>query len=188
MAKAKKGRRTKHVVQKGKEDLEPGASPVPGLVVHKVFEHGEAVWYTGWSPDSKLLGTSSSAGTFVLDMETGQNRPLAKYPTNDFPSDICWSPDGRWIAVADGGNIRLLNSGDHRVGVTLVEKKDRVELFDFSPDGSLLVASYMGSESVGVAVQNVATGKSLFKKKRCCSILRGFLLVEGWWDIVYIER
>lgn len=78
--------------------------------------------YLDWSPDSQWLVYVSGADQpdiSILNIETGETRPLAAGPAKDVNPD--WSPDGRRIAFASSRN-------------------SRDEIFVVDPDGGNLIS------------------------------------------------
>ena len=71
-----------------------------------------------WSPDGSSLAYQAGAPAgsnplTVVELSTGQTHELASGPLGPMsPSVSPWSPDGRWIAIADTGGDLLVVSRD----------------------------------------------------------------------------
>jgi quercetin dioxygenase-like cupin family protein len=115
-----------------------------------------------FSPDGKLLATTSQAAALVLDAETGETvHTLVGRDRRMRPTVVAFAPDGRTLAVGrswvnEPGEVECWDvvtgtlrhsSGGHAAGVTCLA---------FSPDGQLLAS---GSRDRTVAFWDVATGR-----------------------------
>ena len=63
-----------------------------------------------WSPDSKLLGTTSNREINVIDIESGASRTLISWHDKPtwFTRGATWSPDGRTIVFAAGSSFESM--------------------------------------------------------------------------------
>jgi WD40 repeat protein len=79
-----------------------------------------------------------------------------------FVPNFVWSPDGRWIATADGHRrtVRLWDAATGRVVRTFWGHRDSVNRVAFSPDGKRLVSA---SSDRSARVWEVKTGKALLR-------------------------
>lgn len=103
----------------------------PALSLHKIIELPAAVSSATWSPDSRrllfdlpfmakdgLVGRSQ-----LLDVETGKLSKLG-YGLNNGLGHFFWSPDGKYIAVTNHGELRVVTyPGFQEVGA--ITWKDR---------------------------------------------------------------
>jgi WD40 repeat protein/transcriptional regulator with XRE-family HTH domain len=115
--------------------------------------HTDAVWSAVFSPDGKRIVTASGDGTVkVWDAVTGKELLSVKSVTKDTrpPGSAfeAWgwfwyatfSPDGKYLATADGDGIAHIwdaVTGEERLA--LEGHSDEVYHIEFSPDGSRLV-------------------------------------------------
>ena len=83
-------------------------------------------WFSlAWSPDGSSLAYQAgapggSAPLKVADLLTGQTHELATGPIGlMLPGGSPWSPDGRWIAIADAGGDLLVVSRDGTERITV---------------------------------------------------------------------
>jgi hypothetical protein len=57
--------------------------------------------------------TSEGASTCLLDLMSGESRPLGKAPVERYAYQLAWSSDARWLAIEDDlslGFMRLAHS------------------------------------------------------------------------------
>ncbi len=66
----------------------------------QLTSNGDSYRYMdSWSPDSKKIVFHDKGGAFyLLDVETGESKMVAKNPSQNARSTISWSHDSRWIA------------------------------------------------------------------------------------------
>jgi WD40 repeat protein len=98
-----------------------------------------------FSPDGKLLAAGSYGRVTVWDLTTAKP---AKVLTNVLGAvnDLKFSPDGKLLAVAGGqpsarGDLRLFNTKDWRLVVSLGGHLDTVSGVAWSPDGTRLASA-----------------------------------------------
>lgn len=107
----------------------------------------DTVYGLAWGPDGKQLaiaGTISNqqgspGGLHVFDAQLANHKVIDR----DFGfHDVCWSPDGRWIAVVktagEKSQVRLWSPEGASGPVLSVDGK--VSCISFSPDGKVLAA------------------------------------------------
>lgn len=119
------------------------------------------VWSVEFSPDGKMLATSSiDQSVKVWDWKTGKLiRSFEGF--TDLTRAIAFSPDGKAIASADSGQIKLLDISNGKIkktfGVANTEDYSNIILsMKFAGDGKTLVAG----SSDNFAFWNTETGTS----------------------------
>jgi WD40 repeat protein/energy-coupling factor transporter ATP-binding protein EcfA2 len=127
--------------------------------------HTGAVYLTAFSPDGKLLATSSYDNTVRLwDMRDPQDpKPLGKPITGfgSWVSSAVFSPDGKTLAAAgDDHMVRLFDVTDpahpRPIGRPLDQDTGTIYLIAFSPDGKTLAAACEHQKVQTWNVQDVA--------------------------------
>ncbi len=121
------------------------------------------------SPDGRLLASvARGGGAVVFDADTGAKRWQLD---GEIASGICWSPDGRHLALGEtgqgGGELTLIDttpaSGGAPEKLSLPPPTSKCGLFDspyrtaFSGDGRLVVFTSASWGSAGVSLYDVAT-------------------------------
>ena len=98
-----------------------------------------------FSPDGKLLAAGSYGRVTVWDLTTAKP---AKILTNVLAAvnDLKFSPDGKLLAVAGGqpsarGDLRLFDTTDWKLVVSLGGHLDTVSCVSWSPDGAKLLSA-----------------------------------------------
>jgi len=98
-----------------------------------------------WSPDGSVLALLQTNGKIVLRNRQGEERGSFSSNPRDYYShadifDICFSPDGEYLAANVYGKTELW-SVDGRLVRTLTGKTAQLHSVDFSPDGKFLVTT-----------------------------------------------
>jgi|GEM_PF-858364 eukaryotic-like serine/threonine-protein kinase len=88
-----------------------------------------------WSPDSRLLAIATAGQIWVKNVDSGG----VLYENALWVTDLTWSPDGDFLAVA-GETITLLDTTEWIVLGTLVGDTGRVNAITFTPDGGRLLS------------------------------------------------
>jgi WD40 repeat protein len=116
-----------------------------------------------FSPDGKLLASSSDDGFRLWDLATG--KALHHLKENQFsPSALAFSPDGKVLAIGgDDKAIRLWEVATGKVIRRWDRPEDFVRILAFSPDGKSVI-SY-GNPGSDLSVWATATGKLLARHK-----------------------
>ncbi len=124
--------------------------------------HGDLVWSASFSPDGKLLATSSygSRDVLVYDVATWQTKATIRgvyreisspqtsgprLPGADRGADsvfsVAFSPQGEWLATGDGGGVQLLRVGHYDAPAARVSSIGLVRSIAFQPDGLGLITA-----------------------------------------------
>jgi WD40 repeat protein len=119
-----------------------------------------------WRPDGKALAVQAERGIEIRDALTGQlvHRVDAGYNPHPHPS-WAWSPDGAYLATADGAGLRIwdvLGRGKNNRTVDTGREYLRGRTLAWSPDSQQLAAVVVQKEAVVVKVWEAATGKETF--------------------------
>jgi WD40 repeat protein len=86
--------------------LRPLAQDQPTWLRSKT--HGEGTSLARFSPDGRRLLTAGFASSVLRFWDAATREEIFQIPTTVSYSDATFSPDGRWVATADGdGNVRL---------------------------------------------------------------------------------
>jgi WD40 repeat protein len=109
-----------------------------------------------WEPDHRNDG-----GTiYIWDLR--RDRQLCATQIAARPYSLCFSPDGRWLAVTYPkkilGTVELRKVATGEVAMTLVGHTGAVTSIDFSPDGKMLLSGGLDGTA---RLWDVATGKLL---------------------------
>jgi WD40 repeat protein len=184
-----------------------------GRTLAAAFEGAVAVWDTAvpaephWitvpdaepavalSPDGRLLYVGTPSSIAVFDVDSGGQLREAELPG----AELELSPDGTRLAVAEGGEVVLVDAA------TLVERnrwpghRDTSEDLRFSHDGTLLASA---SADTTAAVWDAATGARLHLFEGHSGLVEGLafspddqtLYTAGWdrlvltWDLSGRQR
>lgn len=156
--------------------VDEGGAPVaalvkagPGLAVRRWAGRQEKVTPLSdhftraarFSPDGRRVASVGSANVQLL--ERGSRRLVWQVAARDAYA-LAFSPDGRLLALGEGGQTRLLDVETGQIRATLrtssatwqVGARGLNRALAFSPDGRRLLVGYEGG---GAAVWNVASGE-----------------------------
>jgi len=119
-----------------------------------------------FSPDGKHLASmalvdwSAPVGLRLWDLENRRTvSPDRHFPPSGEYSRVCFSPDGRHLAVGGGsGRITILDCAADRVLVEIQAHTQAITSLAYSPDGKLL-ASGSGFSADDIRLWNPATGE-----------------------------
>jgi len=141
-----------------------------GEILHRLEGHTGPVGGIAFSPDGRFALTSGQdENAYYWDLETREVVHHFTEPGIQFNVPAI-SPDGRIAALSSGryldfipfqedNNIRLWDLETGEV-IHQIPFSDGVTMVDFSPDGSMLVASTVAD---GIVVLDVATGEVLYR-------------------------
>ncbi|MCI0621059.1 MAG: hypothetical protein L0387_05195 [Acidobacteria bacterium] len=110
--------------------------------LHTVKAHRDCVYALTFSPDSKLLAsTSYDHMIYLWDPATGkQVKPLKEHTDSVF--DLAFSPDGRWLASGGADRtVKLWNVASGKRIHTLGSSTEGVNTVAFHPSGKYVAAS-----------------------------------------------
>ncbi|MBY0230182.1 MAG: WD40 repeat domain-containing protein [Gemmataceae bacterium] len=115
------------------------------------------------SPDGKIVAVPTTAKN-VLVVELATGKLLASLKTQDKTYGVCFSPDGKRLAVGGGegtgagwrGSIEIWDVAKRKRSRQWDVKKHSALKMAFSPDGKILAT---GGTTDGVRVWEAATGK-----------------------------
>jgi WD40 repeat protein len=104
--------------------------------------HRNEVWGAAYSPDGRMLATSSADRTVRLwDLATKRTLAILKGHTGTVRA-LAFSPDGKRLATAgEDRTVRLWDLPSRRLAATLRGHTDWIERIAFSPDGKLLASA-----------------------------------------------
>jgi WD40 repeat protein len=109
-----------------------------GRVLKRLRGHADLVWTPGISADGRVMVTGSGDGTMRLWSLPDGRALAAPLELDPPPADVQLSPDGRWIAVADGTDtVQIFDVRSRRLAHR-AKGQEGIYLARFSPDGRLL--------------------------------------------------
>lgn len=104
-----------------------------------------------WSPDGRHLAISRNAQIAILDVATGETRPVTVLGRNWFPS---YSPDGRWIvydrtAPVDSSGLWIAAADGSSAPRRISPDLHGARFPAWSPDGEFIACSIWEGNEVG---------------------------------------
>ncbi|MBX3747113.1 MAG: protein kinase [Verrucomicrobiae bacterium] len=132
-----------------------------------------------FDPQGKILAVPvTDLGIRLWNLET--MKPMAPVLpfTPRFAHGLAFSPDGRWLAIAAGqrygdgipGEVRIWDTSNWQLRLTLAGVRDWLTRVKFSPDGKWVAASGSGGF---VKVWEAATGREVFELPGLSGIVFG---------------
>jgi WD40 repeat protein len=136
-----------------------------------------------FSPDSKLLAGCGQGETVIELWDVGSGKVVRTIDLKKqrvIALDLAFSPDGKLLAVADGGNRKYFSGGLYLWDLErdcyahqLLTPGEQVLFTNFSADGRLVAATTTG----GVRVWEVRTGRAIADSADAhCGLLTGIVV------------
>ncbi len=134
-----------------------------------------------WSPDGSTLAfvrsSPTACGIFLVPASGGPVRKLIDCGRKDCPPTLAWSPDGKWLAVADESEVQE-ERGIHLLSIETLEKRKLTWPSEdhgdhapaFSPDGQTLAFIRCGWGTHHVYTVSVSSGDEQLLTSRQLSI------------------
>ncbi len=131
----------------------------PGLkLLQTLSGHTDIIYGLAWSPDGKMLASSSADETICL-WNADSGKLLRRLEYNSSVLDVTWSPDGQTVASGSSDkNICLWNAASGNLLRTLKGHGSNVYSVAWSPDGQTVAS---GSDDKTICLWNAASGKLL---------------------------
>ncbi len=126
----------------------------PQFLIH------DRVAYIALSPDGRwaATGTFKGADVKIWDLsQTGQ--PSSVHTIACGWTDVKFSPDGRWLIVSDGGELRFFQVGSWELDPAMSTRMHGRGALVFAPDSSLLAVSTTAAKHVELIAAD--TGREL---------------------------
>lgn len=127
----------------GQVCLLDAAKDAPCTLLPGDGRHGDMVWATSFSPDSRFLATASyhSADVLVHDIETAKSeRVVAGSPSSSIRATAI-SPDGGWLVATSNQRVRLWKTGQYQAPAAEVRIADDATSIAFEPHGDAFVTA-----------------------------------------------
>lgn len=115
-----------------------------------VLSEDHAVWCLCFSPDSRTLACGNAVGgraNQTLFFAAATAKELRRWDETSYTTRLAYSPDGKVLAQAASGVIRLRDPVTGRAAVALPGLSDYVMGVRFTPDGKRLIASCYGGRT-----------------------------------------
>ncbi len=136
-----------------------------GMLAHALTTASGSVAIPAFSPDGTLLASSAGGTAFhdvdLWDVATGQLITTLINPPEPIGVDaLAFSPDGKFLAVGDGGHVCVWDLATRTLTINLTTPGTLVDTMAFSPDDALLATSTItgGDGANPVQLWDVATG------------------------------
>jgi WD40 repeat protein len=146
--------------------MQPPKAPLVEVTtgrVGPVLEHKNTVMGAAFSPDGRLLATSSTDSTVRL-WSVPDGKPLARpLELHRAVHLVAFAPHGRSLATQDAGLVRLWALPEEAVPMSLVPLDGKSSFAALSPDGTLTIPtgmSFHGESTLrSTRAYHVATGR-----------------------------
>jgi WD40 repeat protein len=129
-----------------------------------------------FAPNGQLLVTGSEQANLQFWEVNGESEPALFNSGNSYYC-TAFSPDGRWLASADGfGVIRLWDLASQKMIRTFTGHEGMIRSIAFSPDGRLMAS---GSNDHTIRLWEVSSGKGLAHPVQADVIFRMTFTPDG---------
>jgi WD40 repeat protein len=106
----------------------------------RLFEHGDAPYSLGFSPDSQLLAVPNPSLGIIRLWNITANRVVADLIHPGQPHSVAFSRDGRTLVSVAAKSVRVWNLGGNGDKLVLAGHRGSVNSVVFRPDGNLLAS------------------------------------------------
>jgi WD40 repeat protein/serine/threonine protein kinase len=127
-----------------------------------LFGHQKAVSALAWCPDALRLASASYDGSVKVWNATAGNEILTHRHGSSQPLRVCWSPDGKQIALHTAGTVRIWDGATDPDAIALHGTSYFLESLAWRPDSRRLASA--GSDARGncqIIFWNSATGENV---------------------------
>lgn len=149
---------------------EPSVSALPtkpsseGNILYSFQRNDPQFYEVAWSPDNRRIASvhalmGKNIELQLWDALTGDH--LVTYALNVFPSTMLWSPDGKYLAVAQAKTVEIRDATTGKIALTYSEHTASITSMAWSPDGRY-IASGASTNDHTVQVWESTSGKNVF--------------------------
>jgi len=133
------------------------------IIAFSGSEHADGVICTDFSPNGKHIvsgdwSATTDWGGDIIIWDAASGNEVMKFAVKSWTTAVSFSPDGKLLASAAGGDWGLINIRDALTGtiVTTINGSGMPNSIAFSPDNKYIVS---GGSDCTVKVWDIATGK-----------------------------